>query len=461
MSWWAGLALGLLSFLVFQRLRSSLGPEYTPVAPHDSVWSWNGPTNPYIINTFWVVDRMDKDEFKRLFNNSVVESSPSFIKFKQILVKRMGGSYWLNDKDYHIDRHILQTSIGIKEEATKEEVAKYIGELASQPLEKDRPLWRIYVIPNYIGGKTVMVGRFHHVIADGVALVSLIFNSMEHLNSHTSPSSNPKIVGRSWEWKKLIHLFSGLIQVVRAFLLPSDGLPLSGKVLSCKRVVSWSDPFPLDEVKKIKEYYNCSVNDVLASCVAGAFHRELLKRLDGDITKLKSRTLKAIIPINIRPPHALAPGKIKLENHISTFILPLAVTSTDAISRLKDTTRNAAQQKNSTYPFVVDKLLQLLKLTVPSLAPYVMNFVANKCTVIFTNVPGPSTPLAMGGHRMWELVPWVPFSGQMGWGVSVLSYAGHVQVGLCVDISFCSNPEMFISYFLEEFRELLNSTNKK
>jgi hypothetical protein len=72
-----------------------------------------------------------------------------------------------------------------------------------------------------------------------------------------------------------------------------------------------------------------------------------------------------------------------------------------------------------------------------------------------TNVPGPRQPLYLAGRRIEEIMFWVPQSGNIGMGVSILSYNGGVQFGLITDARMVPDPERIIARFRTEFDKLL------
>jgi diacylglycerol O-acyltransferase / wax synthase len=80
---------------------------------------------------------------------------------------------------------------------------------------------------------------------------------------------------------------------------------------------------------------------------------------------------------------------------------------------------------------------------------------AKKATAVMTNVPGPGTPLAFCGSTLRQTMFWVPASGDIGVGVSILSYGGGVQFGLITDDKLCPKPQQIIDRFEPEFEKLL------
>ncbi|HEX6019928.1 MAG TPA: WS/DGAT domain-containing protein, partial [Burkholderiaceae bacterium] len=85
----------------------------------------------------------------------------------------------------------------------------------------------------------------------------------------------------------------------------------------------------------------------------------------------------------------------------------------------------------------------------------ILDLFARKTTAVMTNVPGPAKPLRFCGREVRQTMFWVPASGHIGIGVSVLSYAGGVQFGLMTDAALCPDPQAIIERFQPEFDQLL------
>ena len=79
----------------------------------------------------------------------------------------------------------------------------------------------------------------------------------------------------------------------------------------------------------------------------------------------------------------------------------------------------------------------------------------SRATAVMTNVPGPAEPLSVAGSVLRQSLFWVPQSGDIGMGVSILSYAGKVQFGLVTDAALTPDPEAIVSRFTEEFEQYL------
>ncbi len=77
-----------------------------------------------------------------------------------------------------------------------------------------------------------------------------------------------------------------------------------------------------------------------------------------------------------------------------------------------------------------------------------------KATCVMTNVPGPRQTLYLAGRPIRSMMFWVPQSGRLGMGVSIMSYAGEVRMGVVTDAGLAPDPEAIVAGFKLEFAEL-------
>ena len=83
-----------------------------------------------------------------------------------------------------------------------------------------------------------------------------------------------------------------------------------------------------------------------------------------------------------------------------------------------------------------------------------LNLFGRKTTAVMTNVPGPLKKLKLCGSTLEQSMFWVPQSGDIGLGVSILSYGGGVQFGVITDTTLCPDPQAIIDAFEPEFARL-------
>jgi hypothetical protein len=92
----------------------------------------------------------------------------------------------------------------------------------------------------------------------------------------------------------------------------------------------------------------------------------------------------------------------------------------------------------------------------PDVAKRTARLFGDKASCVLTNVPGPRQPLYFAGRKINNFMFWVPRSGRIGLGVSILSYDGRVTLGVASDEKLMPDPELLLDGFEEEFEHLLD-----
>lgn len=408
-------------------------------------------------------------------------------RFRQKVVEDALGYSWVDDEDFALERHVvrerLQRRRGQSERAALQE---RVGVLAATPLDRARPLWQWHLVEGYEGGSAI-IARIHHCIGDGIALISVMLSitdggrapprrrRMSHAHEGDwladaviKPLTDVtvKAIGMYGEGiakslDVLAHPQQGLqgsldlarigyqlVSDVTALALMPDDSPtrLKGTPVGRKRV-AWCEPIPLDAVKAIGKALNCSVNDVLLACVAGAIGHYL--RDLGDETAGKE--IRAMVPVNLRP----IEEAYKLGNRFGLAPLVLPIGIQNPIERVYAVRARMSELKGSYQPLLAFGVLALAGLLIKPGQDMVTNLFARKTTAVMTNVPGPREPLKFCGSTLRQSMFWVPQSGHIGMGVSILSYGGGVQFGLITDRKLCPHPQKIIDRFAPEFEKLL------
>ena len=237
-------------------------------------------------------------------------------------------------------------------------------------------------------------------------------------------------------------------------LMPDDSKTrLKGKPGGQKKV-AWCQPIPLEDVKAVGRALNCSINDVLLSCVAGALG-EYLKSFGDDVT---GQEIRAMVPVNLRPPHQgndqTNNQAHKLGNRFGLAPLVLPIGLENPIKRVYEVRQRMSALKGSYQPLLAFSLLAVAGLLIKPAQDMLLSLFARKTTAVMTNVPGPRDKLKFCGATLEQSMFWVPQSGDVGLGVSILSYGGGVQFGVITDSLLCPEPQRIIDEFLPEFARL-------
>jgi hypothetical protein len=124
------------------------------------------------------------------------------------------------------------------------------------------------------------------------------------------------------------------------------------------------------------------------------------------------------------------------------------------LERVYAVRRRMADMKGSYQPLLAFAILSVSGLFIKPVQDAVLGLFAKKTTAVMTNVPGPAVPLKLCGGTLRQTMFWVPTSGDVGVGVSILSYGGGVQFGLITDEKLCPEPQQIIDRFEPQFEQL-------
>jgi hypothetical protein len=144
----------------------------------------------------------------------------------------------------------------------------------------------------------------------------------------------------------------------------------------------------------------------------------------------------------------------KLGNKFGVVFLSLPVGIEDPLERLAEVHRRMSSLKDSSEAVVALGILNAMGLSPAEIQSLILQIFASKSTTVLTNVPGPPMPLFLAGREIEDMMFWVPQAGRLGMGISILSYAGKVYVGVITDAGLIPDPDTIIDYFYDEF-ELL------
>ncbi len=411
-------------------------------------------------------------------------------RFRQKVVQDPMGANWVEDDDFQLDDHVVPEVLDLEPgESERHALQRLCGRLATTPLDHARPLWQFHFIEHYEGG-CALVARIHHCIGDGIALTSVMLSitdggsdppkrrrraraeAPEGVDGIAASVLEPlteitvKAIGLTGEGlAKSIGAFArpgrpaaGTVELARiglqavndvaALALMADDSPtgLKGRPVGHK-VVAWNEPLPLAEVKAVCKGLACSVNDVLLACAAGAIGRWLASRGEA----VEGKEIRAMVPVNLRP----LDQAWKLGNRFGLAPLVLPIGIANPIERVFAVRARMSALKGSFQPLLAFGVLAAAGLFVKPVQDAILGLFAKKTTAVMTNVPGPGEPLQLCGATLRQTMFWVPASGEIGVGVSILSYGGGVQFGLITDRGLCPEPQQIIDQFQPEFERVL------
>ncbi len=224
--------------------------------------------------------------------------------------------------------------------------------------------------------------------------------------------------------------------------------------LGVAKRAAWSEPIPLEDVKMVGRALGATINDVLLASATGALRRYLA---NGEGEPLYDLEVRAIVPVNLRPTQT----RVELGNRFGLVFLPLPIGLEDPLDRLYELKQRMDDIKRSPEAVVAFGLLGAIGMAPTEIEHLVLNVFGTRGTAVMTNVPGPKQPISLAGKRIRSQMFWVPQSGRLGLGLSILSYAGEVSIGVATDAGLVPDPEKLIAHFHAEFDELLSIVRRE
>ena len=480
-----------------QGLLSSLGLEGERMSKVDTAWlRMDSPSNLMMIVGVWMLRPGISHE---ALSQRVHDRLLPYRRFVQVAQEDAAGAHWVDDPEFDLARHITRRPLKVHRGQTPQAaLQERVAHLTMQALDPAHPRWQFELVEDHEGG-SALIARIHHCIADGIALISVMMGLVDggglppqRKSSHRQRSAAG--AAEDWVADSLIRPFGdiaaraleaaggGAAKSLALMASPQQGLSdtlgqaadlarMGGQLASdlaalalmpddsptrlkgtpgrSKRV-AWCEPIPLDEVKAIGKALNCSVNDVLLSCVAGAIGTYL--RDLGDDTQGKE--IRAMVPINLRSME----DAWKLGNHFGLVPLVLPIGIGNPIERVYAVRSRMNNLKGSMQPLLTFGLLSVAGMLIKPAQDAMLAIFGRKTTAVMTNVPGPGTKLKVCGSTLEQTMFWVPQTGSVGLGVSILSYGGGVQFGVIADTTLCPDPQSIIDAFEPEFQRLLMVT---
>ncbi len=423
---------------------------------------------------------VDIRRFKR-FIEARLHEIPRY-RQKLSFVPIEGRPVWIDDPHFNIDYHIRHAALprpgGI------DQLKSLAARITTRSLDRNRPLWELWVIEGLDGGRFATISKIHHCMIDGAAGADLA----QILNSPSPdieiPEPRPFLARRAPSETELLldavqrlvampframrglsalrHETAGLVAEfeTRAKALGdlfslavkrSSETPLNG-ALGPHRRVDWLT-LPLDEVKAVRRVLGCTINDVVLATVTGAVRHYLLRRGANP----RAIDFRVSAPVNMRKD---IEEKGSMGNRVSAWILRLPIEVEDPLLWVKGITETTQELKNSKQALGVEMLMQAAEYAPASLMALGARVASGPINMIVTNVPGPQFPLYTLGARMLEMQPLVPLLDGTGLGIALFSYDGKLHVGLNADYELVPDLGSFTALFAQAFMTLVDAAKR-
>ena len=457
--------------------------ERRSIGPVDIMWlNRDQPTNLMVIDgVMWFDEMIDLERLGPVIQRRLLNRYPVFSQRPVAPSIPFGMPHWEDDPDFDLSRHLRRATLP----APGDQVAlqRFVENRMSVPFDRAHPMWEFLLVDGYLGG-CALVSRFHHSLADGIALSQVLLSltdasptvDLEELEAHESSSQHaggfmgaaralrdtgvdtvrgglhaisllPELANPS-RAADMLELGWRTGKVVNTLLLGHNppNLFSGGKPGVDKRAV-WSGPRTIREVKAVSRLTGATVNDVIVAAVSGAVNTYLRDRGADPVD------LTTMVPVNVRPPDQPLPRE--LGNMFALVYLKMPTGVRAPLERVSETKRRMDWIKVSPEAIITFGLNRVIGSIEPHVANSIVGFFSDKAIGVTTNVIGPQKQRYIAGVPIAGAVGWVPGSGQHTLGVCIFSLAGVVRVGFKVDAAMVPDVEKLVHAFDEDLDQLL------
>ena len=368
-----------------------------------------------------------------------------------------GHAIWVDDQAFDIVCHVRHAGLPAPgDDARLKELA---GRIASQPLDRSRPLWELWFVEGLSGGRLAAIAKIHHSMVDGVSGVGVLqalLSSDRHQPLEEERPWTPRpppgtlqfladgVVGGAEFSASLAREAAAALaspvatlgralggvgaawETLRGGLVPPPETLFNGPI-GTQRRAEWCS-LDLQELRDLRKRLDGSLNDLVLSLVAGAMRAYLRRRG----ARLRGTELRAIVPVDMRS----GPVDLRVGNRVSNWFVNLPVGESRPLRRFERIRAQTRRLKRSDAARAVDGFLRLADWTGSSVLTLLgVNFVSllRPYNLIVTNVHGPQFPLYLLGAPLREFTPLLPLFDRQGLAIAVMSYLGRVSFGLSAD----------------------------
>lgn len=450
-----------------------------PMSLIDRSWlRMDSEHNPMVVASIMELENVRSGVALRL---EMAERLRKYSRFRQHVGAIGHIPTWVSDGEFDANYHLHIQKLGKGDRYSL--IRLFVANEIAQPLDPARPLWKITFFTGLPDRKVLVFFRAHHAMADGVALLRLMVNLADGKmaampgcppTAGDSPEQDQgplasvirrlTVVNRGMKQLRtlanavledpsamlpqLSTVATGLASLARVVSLPDDNPKCLRVDLSGERIVDWSRPLPLDAVHAVARRRGVSLNDLFLATLAGAIGRHL--RELGPL--VRSQNLRISIPVNLRSSDTEEFG-----NCFGLVLLDLPIGEQNAKRRLQLVRQRMLRLKLSGEAKALLLILKGIGQLPVALETRLVNSVAHKAAAVVSNLPGPKEPLYFNGSRLSNMVFWPPQTGSVGIGISIISYAGSVTVGLCCDRAVLDRPAQVIKDFETEMANALHT----
>jgi diacylglycerol O-acyltransferase / wax synthase len=397
---------------------------------------------------------------------------------------KLANPVWVDDEDFDITYHVRRSAL--PRPGSLDQLRELVGRVQSRQLDRNRPLWEIYLVEGLADGRFAIITKTHHAMVDGISAIDIgtlildVERNPRALPEDTwvprkEPSALDLVLGavadnlrRPTEIvetvrgevadirglaQRTLGTAGGLAAAARTSLRRAPASPLNAPIGEQRRYGMAATS--LDDYKRVRKAHDGTVNDVVLATVAGALRVWLLTR--GESVTPKT-TLRAMVPVSVRSDERRGGS---LGNQVSSYFVDLPIGESSPVVRLHQVSYAMKAHKESGEAVGASAMVALSGFAPPTIhsaaARLASGFTSRLFNVVVTNVPGPQFSLYAAGAEMLECYPVVPLAKGQAVSIGLTSYNGGVYYGLNADRDAMPDVDVLAQCIEESLAELVET----
>lgn len=372
----------------------------------------------------------------------------------------LGHPVWVDDPAFDVTRHVREARVD--RPGGDAQLNELMARLQAEPLDRDHPLWELWLVTGLAGGRFAVIQKTHHALVDGLSGVDAARALLDREPSPARPARDRAAVGEEGHdaWiaqagptrpellvEALVDQAVGVGALARTAVDGWRGQGGAAGAVACAARTAWSSLRPataspfntaigprrrfecfsvgLGEVNAVKRLVGGTANDVALAIVAGGLRQYLAERGE----RVGEMTVRAMVPVSVRR----RSERMTLGNQVSAVFADLPVHIDDALGRARAASAEMVRLKSEGHADGIDWFLRAAAHAPAPLYAAVAGCLPETqwaVNLVVTNVPGPGAPLYCLGGRMVEAYPYLGPVGGLALMISILRYNRRLFFGL-------------------------------
>lgn len=412
------------------------------------------------------------DEFRQVIHGRLYKLDPFRYELVDIPFK-FHHPMWRENCEVDLEYHVRPWRVDSP--GGRRQLDEAVGQIASTPLDRSRPLWEMYFIEGLANGRIAVLGKIHHALADGVASANLLARGMdlqqgpqaERDSYATDPPPDKAELVRT-AFADHMRQIGRLPGVMRYTAQGIQRVRKSAKKLSPELTRPFTPPpsfmnhrvdaqrkfatatLALADVKETAKHLGVTINDMVLAISAGAL-RELSLKYDGRA----DHPLLASVPVSFD----FSPDRIS-GNYFTGVMMTVPIQLDDPVERVRAVHEAAVEAKETHHLMGPELVSRWSAYFPPRPAERLFHWLAEKdgqnkvLNLPISNVPGPRQPGRVGGALVTEIYSVGPLTTGSGLNITVWSYVDQLNISVLSDGATLDDPHELTDAMIEAFIEI-------